>query len=46
LATRKEKIILVSIYLETMDETKAQSVFKRLIEKVTQDLPEKEGLTA
>ena len=46
LATRKEKIVLVSVYLETMDETQAQSVFKRLIEKVTQDLPKKEGLAA
>jgi hypothetical protein len=46
LAARKEKIALVSVYLETMDERQAQSVFKRLIEKVAHDQPQKEGLTA
>lgn len=45
LATRKEKIVLVSIYLETMDERQAQSALKRLLEKVTIDQPQKEGLT-
>lgn len=46
LAAKKEKIALVSVYLETMDERQAQSVFKRLIEKVAHDQPQKEGLTA
>ncbi len=45
LAMRKEKIVLVSIYLETMDERQAQSALKRLLEKVTVDQPQKEGLT-
>ena len=45
LAMRKEKIVLVSIYLETMDERQAQSALKRLLEKVTIDQPQKEGLT-
>ena len=46
LAMRKEKIVLVSIYLETMDERQAQSALKRLLEKVTIDQPQKEGLDA
>jgi hypothetical protein len=46
LASVKEKIALVSIYLETVDERRAQSAFKRLMEKVTQGEPQKEGLTA
>lgn len=46
LATLKEKIALVSVYLETMDERQAQSVFKRLIEKVVRGQPQKEGATA
>ena len=46
LAMRKEKIVLVSIYLETMDEKQAQSALKRLLEKVTIDQPQKEGLNA
>ena len=45
LAMRKEKIVLVSIYLETMDERQAQSALRRLLEKVTVDQPQKEGLT-
>jgi hypothetical protein len=45
LATMKDKIVLVSIYLETMDERQAQSAFRRLLEKVTMDQPQKEGLT-
>jgi len=35
-AAKKEKIVLVSIYLETIGEAQAQSVLKRLIEKVIQ----------
>jgi hypothetical protein len=46
LAMMKDKIVLVSIYLETMDERQAQSAFRRLLEKVTTDQPQKEGLTA
>jgi len=46
LAMRKQKIVLVSIYLEEMDEKQAQSAFRRLLEKVTFDEPQKEGLTA
>jgi len=46
LAARKGKIALVSIYLESMDERQAQSVFKRLIERVAHDEPQKEGVTA
>jgi hypothetical protein len=45
-AVRKGKIALVSIYLEMMDETHAQSVFKKLVEKVTQDTHEKEATSA
>jgi hypothetical protein len=33
-AAKKEKIALVSIYLETTNEMQAQSIFKRLIDKV------------
>jgi hypothetical protein len=46
LAARKGKIVLVSIYLESMDERQAQSVFKRLIERVAHDEAQKEGVTA
>jgi hypothetical protein len=46
LAAKKEKIALVSIYLEMMDETQAQSIFKRLIEKVAHREPQREGVTA
>jgi hypothetical protein len=35
-ASRKEKIAVVSIYLETTTEAQAQLIFKRLIEKVMQ----------
>jgi len=35
-AGKKGKIALVSIYLEKMDETEAQSTLKRLLEKVVQ----------
>jgi hypothetical protein len=37
LAARKQKISLVSVYLETMDETRAQLFFKHLIEKVVHE---------
>jgi hypothetical protein len=46
LASRKEKIALVSIYLETIDEMQAQSIFMKLIEKVVHKELEKEGTTA
>ncbi|MFZ0965066.1 MAG: hypothetical protein WAN82_00350 [Candidatus Bathyarchaeia archaeon] len=46
LASRKGKIALVSIYLETIDEMQAQSILMRLIEKVVHRELEKEGTTA
>jgi len=46
MASRKYKIALVSVYLEKMSEVQAQSVFKKLIEKVVQIEMEKEGATA
>jgi hypothetical protein len=46
LASRKGKIALVSIYLETIDEMQAQSIFMRLIEKVVHKELEREGTTA
>ena len=46
LASRKGKIALVSIYLETIDEMQAQSIFMKLIEKVVHKELEKEGTTA
>jgi hypothetical protein len=47
-AAKKEKIGLVSIYLETVDEMQAQSFFKRLIERVVHaaESGEKERVTA
>jgi hypothetical protein len=47
-ASKKDKIALVSIYLETLDEAQAQSFFKKLIEKVVhaEANVEKEGATA
>jgi hypothetical protein len=46
LASKKGKIALVSTYLETMSEMRAQSIFMKLIEKVTRPEPEKEEATA
>ena len=46
LASRKGKIALVSIYLQTIDEMRAQSILMRLIEKVLHRELEKEGTTA
>ena len=43
LATRKGKIALVSVYLETVEETQAQSIFKKLVEKIVHEETEKEG---
>ena len=45
-ASRKGKIALVSIYLETLSEMQAQSTFMKLIEKVVHAEAEKEGATA
>ncbi|MEM3695191.1 MAG: hypothetical protein QXJ11_04455 [Candidatus Bathyarchaeia archaeon] len=45
LASRKKKIALVSVYLETLSEMQAQSIFMRLIEKVTHQASGKEGTT-
>jgi hypothetical protein len=46
-ASKKGKMALVSIYLETMDEMQAQSFFKRLIERVVHaaEVGEKERVT-
>jgi hypothetical protein len=46
LASVREKIVLVSVYLETVDERSAQSAFKQLMEKVTRGEQQKERLTA
>lgn len=46
LASRKKKIAVVSVYLKTIDETQARSIFQKLIEKVIHTQPEKEGATA
>lgn len=46
LASRRQKIALVSIYLETIDEVKAQSILRKLIEKVVHAELEKEGAKA
>lgn len=46
LASVREKIVLVSVYLETVDEGRAQSAFKQLMEKVTHREQEKEKMTA
>lgn len=43
IAYTKGKIALVSIYLETINETQAQSAFKKLIEKVVRMEAEREG---
>jgi hypothetical protein len=44
LAGVKEKIVLVSVYLESMDERQAQSALKKLVERVVQREPQKEGV--
>ena len=46
LASVREKIALVSVYLETVDERRAQSAFKQLMEKVTHREQEREKMTA
>jgi hypothetical protein len=45
-ASRKEKIALVSIYLETIAEAQAQSILKRLMEKVMSSEAGMEGSIA
>jgi hypothetical protein len=42
LASKKRKIALVSIYLETVNELQAQSIFKRLLERVAPSATEPE----
>jgi len=44
-AARKEKIALVSIYLESMSETHAQAVLRKLVEKAIHTETEKEAVT-
>ena len=46
LARVKEKIALVSVYLESMDESQAQSTLKKLVERVVQREPQREGVPA
>lgn len=46
LASKKQKIGLVSVYLETVSELQAQSFLMKLIEKVVRAQEEKEGTTA
>lgn len=46
LAAQKGKIALVSIYLRTIDEAQARSVFKRLLQRVARGQSEKEGTPA
>lgn len=46
LASVKEKIALVSVYLETTDERQAHSAFRRLMDRVAVGESEKERLTA
>jgi hypothetical protein len=46
LASVREKIVLVSVYIETVDEGRAQSAFKHLMEKVTHGEQQRENLTA
>ncbi|MEM3601382.1 MAG: hypothetical protein QXN87_01770 [Candidatus Bathyarchaeia archaeon] len=43
LASKVRKIALVSIYLETINELQAQSIFKKLIERVIPTKSEDEG---
>lgn len=43
-AGRKEKIALVSIYLESISEARAQGILKKLVEKAIQKETEKEAL--
>lgn len=45
LASRKRKIALVSVYLETISELQAQSIFKKLLERVIPVEGEKEEST-
>ncbi|MCK4439919.1 hypothetical protein KAU85_02935 [Candidatus Bathyarchaeota archaeon] len=46
LASRKEKIALVSVYLKTINETQGQSILMKLLERVVRTEPQKEGATA
>jgi hypothetical protein len=45
MASRNSKIALVSIYLETVDEIRAQSILKKLLEKVASAEMAKEETT-
>ncbi len=44
IAEKKGKIAVVSIYLETIDETHAQSILKKLMEKVLASEPQREAV--
>lgn len=43
LASKKRKIALVSIYLETINEMQAQLIFKRLMERIIPTESDREG---
>ncbi len=43
-AGKKEKIAVVSIYLEKVNEMRAQSIFRKLIEKVLAAEPQREAV--
>ena len=45
-ASKKGKIALVSIFLETIDEIRAQSILMKLLERVVHKEPDREGATA
>jgi hypothetical protein len=44
-AAKKEKIALVSVYLEKLSETQAQAFFMKLLEKVMRAESEKEAIS-
>jgi hypothetical protein len=46
LASQKEKIALVSVYLRTIDEAEARSILKRLLERVVHGHGQKEETSA
>lgn len=45
-ASKRRKIALVSIYLESLNEMQAQSILRKLVDKVTSQEPAMEGSVA
>jgi hypothetical protein len=45
LASKKKKIVLISVYLRTIDEIRARSILMKLLEKVVRTKPQKEEIT-